>query len=95
VLGATIFQGINKFFDLINILMLLYIGLSWFRTSASVFRIHALLGRLVEPMFAPFRPIGMYLMQRGFPLDISPLFAFMAVGLARSLVFQIIGWFMF
>ena len=92
---AAVFQGINKFFDLINILMLLYIGLSWIRANPTIFQIHAVLGRLVEPMFAPFRPIGMYLMQRGFPLDISPLFAFMAVGLARSLVFQIISWFMF
>ena len=90
-----VFQSIYKFFDIIHILMLLYIVLSWFRVNGALYRIHSALGRLVEPIFAPFRPIGMWLIMRGFPLDISPIIAFLAVGMVRSLVVEIIYWFIF
>ena len=59
--------------------------LSWFMRPDQP--IYALLIRITEPMIGPFRPLAYRLSKGRLPIDLAPLFAFLAITLLQRLVY--------
>lgn len=91
LLGYQILTGLNYFFNIIDMVLLLYCLLSFFAWGT---RIYAMLDRLFEPLRRPFMPITMYMARRGFPFDLSIIFLWIALRMVRTLLTQVIYMFM-
>lgn len=82
----SLHQAVEQLFGLIQLLMLLRILLSWFPNINWWNQPFKLLNDITEPIFEPFRrlipPIS------GF--DLSPIFAFLFLGIVQSLVLSFI-----
>lgn len=77
---------VNTVFDVINILILIRVLLSWVRPNPLAPGIN-LIYRLTEPLLAPFRgilPVGRV------GLDFSPLLALLFFQLLRSLIIRLL-----
>ncbi len=73
--------------DFYQILIIVYVLMSWFRPSGVLYDIYRTLGTIVEPWLGIFRrvipPIGM--------MDISPIVAMIALSLIASALVRFLG----
>jgi len=76
-----------RLLEFYQILIIVYVLMSWFRPSGVLFDIYRTLGTIVEPWLGIFRrivpTIGM--------LDISPIVALIALQLLGSLLARLLG----
>jgi len=76
-----------RLLEFYQILIIVYVLMSWFRPSGVLFDIYRTLGTIVEPWLGIFRKIvptiGM--------LDISPIVALIALQLLGSLLARLLG----
>ena len=76
-----------RLLEFYQILIIVYVLMSWFRPSGALFDIYRTLGTIVEPWLGIFRrivpTIGM--------LDISPIVALIALQLLGSLLARLLG----
>ena len=85
--GYKLLIGINYFFRILNLVLLLYCVLSFFGRNT---KLYATLDRFLMPLRRPFMPISMRLAQMGLPLDFSIIFLWIALGLVQRLLTEII-----
>jgi len=78
------FYIISTLLDVLKFALVLQALLSWFVSPTN--RFYQLLRRVTEPMIAPFRPLAMRLSSGRLPIDLAPLFAFLALLLLQYLV---------
>ena len=80
----SIVSGLIQFYE---ILIIVYVLMSWLRPSGVLLDVYRTLGTIVEPWIGIFRKIvpsiGM--------LDISPIVALIALQLLRSLLFRLLS----
>lgn len=84
-----IFVGIDYFFQVIRILILVYWVLSLFRPQ---FQLYYMLESFLAPILKPFRILNMKLMSRmrsGFMIDFSIWFALIALSIVRQLCWRL------
>ena len=83
---VSIHQAIEQLFNLIQLVLIIRILLSWFPNIKWWDQPFKLLHDVTEPILAPFRriipPIG--------GLDLSPLVAFLALGILQSIVLSFV-----
>ncbi len=80
-----VFVGIQYFFQVLRILILLYWVMSLFRPQ---FQLYYMLESFLAPILKPFRILNMKLMSRmrsGFMIDFSVWFALIALSIASQL----------
>lgn len=58
--------------------------MSWFVSPMN--RFYVLLGRITEPLVAPFRSLSMRISKGRLPIDLAPLFAYLALMLLGYLI---------
>ncbi len=89
-----IVRGVYYFLYILEIAVFVYALMSWFVKPYN--RFYVFLRNLVSPILAPFRPLSRKLMERGFMLDLSVLFAILALRLLQSLlprlIFRLFGY---
>lgn len=59
--------------------------LSWFMRPDQP--IYSVLIRITEPMIGPFRPLAYRLTNGRLPIDLAPLFAFLAISILQRMVY--------
>jgi len=74
---ASILQGVIWFLNIFTWLIVINALLSWIMTPKHPIRIF--IGRIVEPFIAPFRKLTEGFRSPTFPVDFSPLFAYIAL----------------
>jgi len=81
MISLNLYQLVDIFFQVLSITLFIRIALSWF-SHDPYHPIISLIYRITDPILTPFRqlipPIG--------GLDISPIFAFMALSLIEKLI---------
>ncbi len=77
-------RGIHYFLYILEIALFLYVIMSWIVRPYN--RFYVFLRNLVSPLLAPFRPLSRKLIERGFMVDLSVLFALIALRLLDSLL---------
>ena len=82
-----ILTGISYFCNIITALLVIYCLMTWFVRPDSP--IYTFIHRLVEPFVAPFRPLALRLMEKGFMIDISVFLAIIAIRVVQSLLWNI------
>lgn len=82
MIALQIIKGIDIVYQIVNYAVLLYCALSIFMRDAKITRY---LSQYLSPLFEPFRGITRALFPR-MPLDFSPIFAMLALGLVRYLL---------
>ncbi|MGI6182853.1 MAG: YggT family protein [Candidatus Fimadaptatus sp.] len=85
--GYQLMRGLNLFFRVVNMALVLYCVLSFFGRGT---RLYAMLDRLFEPLRRPFMPITMYLARHGFPFDLSVIFVMIALNMVQGLLNQVL-----
>jgi uncharacterized protein YggT (Ycf19 family) len=79
-----VFRGIYWVLNLCSWAIVLRAILSWFlRPDNSVYN---LLLRVTEPMIAPFRPLAYRITNGRLPIDLAPLFSYIALMILMRLV---------
>jgi YggT family protein len=81
----TMYQLISGVFDLVYLLLLIRILLSWLPHD----RYHPLIQRLyqvTDPILRPFQSI----FPTSIGIDFSPLFAFVFLGILKSIIFRLL-----
>ena len=64
--------------------------LSWFMRPDQP--LYAMITRITEPMIAPFRPLAYRLTNGRLPLDLAPLFAFLAIRILQRLLYTLMAY---
>ena len=82
----SLYQMINGVFDLIYLLLLVRILLSWIPHDRYHHMIQ-LLYQVTDPILQPFQR----LIPTNIGIDFSPIFAFMFLGILKSIIFRLIG----
>ena len=83
----NILTGVSYFCNIISALLFIYCLMTWIVRPNSP--AYTFVHRIVEPFLAPFRPLSMRLMQKGFMIDITPLLAILALRVIQSLLWNI------
>jgi YggT family protein len=79
-----ILQGLGLFFRIVDGLIVAYVVMSWIvRPTNSLFRI---VSTMLQPIFAPFRPIARKLLEKGLMVDITPILAIFALQILQNLI---------
>lgn len=82
---------INKVVDILNILLLIRVLLSWFpMDNAFTQAIYS----VTEPILEPIRR-AIYPWTRNFPIDFSVVVAYFLIGLVRTILFRIFALFLY
>ena len=87
-----VYQGFDIFLRILQYVLLAYCVLSWF--ASPINRLYMILSRVAQPLVAPFRSLSNRLIRRGLRFDISAIFAFLALSVARQLLIWLFGWLM-
>ncbi len=74
---ASILQGVIWFLNIFTWLIIINALLSWIISPKHPIRIF--IGRMVAPFLAPFRALTKGFRSPTFPIDFSPLFAYIAL----------------
>lgn len=82
-----IYQGVNIFLQIIEIVLVVYCLLSWFVSPLN--RVMQFLARLMDPLLAPIRRVLFSIFPR-LPIDLSVLVLFLLISLVRSLAGRIL-----
>jgi len=83
----SVFYAIDICLKILSYAIILYCILSWFIPRG---RVMDILGQFIAPIMAPFRGLSMWIMQRtGLPLDLSPVFAMLALNVIRNLIWRL------
>ena len=78
-----VFQAGSYFLHIVDVAILVYVVLSWFRPS---FRFFYWLSSFVSPFIRPFRGLSEWIMRRtGIPLDFSCWFAVIGLQIINRL----------
>ena len=81
-----IFDALDFVCRALDFAVVLYCVLSWFRIGG----LYEFLSRFLEPLLAPFRGMGEWVFRKtGLPINLTPLFAMLALELARSLIWKL------
>lgn len=90
---SKVIEGVSLFFNIISVLIFAYAIMTWImRPDNVIFRI---VGRFVQPLLAPFRPIARKLIEKGLMIDITVLLAYLAISLTRSAVIWFLTWILY
>ena len=84
----SVYQGVNIFINIVSVLVFAYCILSWITTPDN--GLYRFIAQLVDPILTPFRPIGRWLINKGFRIDLTPWIAILALRLLRNLLFQLL-----
>ncbi len=80
----NIYRGVNIFVRIVTYLILAHCILSWIaRPDNGLYRF---VTQLVEPILTPFRPLGRWFINKGFRVDLTPIFAILALRLILNLL---------
>ena len=82
-----IYKAVNYIVEILRVLIFLRILLSWLAPNSRNEFVE-LVYTITEPLLKPFRviiPLG------GAALDLSPIIAYYMLGLARTLIFMLLG----
>ena len=77
--------GLSYVLKLAYWLIIVRAVLSWFMRSDQP--IYAVVIRITEPMIGPFRPLAYKLTNGRLPIDLAPLFAFLAISILQRMVY--------
>lgn len=77
--------GLSYVLKLAYWLIIIRAVLSWFMRPDQP--IYALIIRITEPMIGPFRPLAYRLTNGRLPIDLAPLFAFLAISILQRMVY--------
>ena len=83
----SVYQGVNIFINIISVLIFAYCILSWITMPTN--GLYRFIAQLVEPILTPFRPIGRWLINKGFRIDFTPWIAMFALRLLQNLLFRL------
>ncbi|MDO4739468.1 MAG: YggT family protein [Eubacteriales bacterium] len=79
-----IYLGVHQFLNILSYALIAYALMTWFvRPDAKIYRI---MYRFCEPLLAPFRPLGQWLIRYGLRLDLTVWFAILALRLIDYLL---------
>jgi uncharacterized protein YggT (Ycf19 family) len=87
-----VYQGCDIFLRILQYVLVAYCLLSWF--ASPINRLYVLLSRMAQPMVAPFRSLANRLIRHGLRIDLSAIFAFFALSIARQLLIWLFNWLM-
>ena len=83
----SIFYAIDICMKILDYAIILYCILSWFIPRSKIMQF---LEQFIAPVMMPFRGLSMWIMERtGLPLDLSPIFAVMALNVVRNLIWRL------
>ena len=86
----TLARAVQIFFDVVYYLILARIIMSWFlRTPKNP--IYKFLGTVTEPILAPFRALSYKILGGKSMIDLSPIFAIMAMIALRTVILTILA----
>ena len=86
--AIRVYQGISWFIRALQLALMVYVVLSWIARPYS--KVYIFVRNLVSPLLAPFRPLGRKLMEKGLMVDLSVLFAWLALTVVQRLLGTII-----
>lgn len=89
MIAYQILRGVDVFLTIVSYAIFAYVLLSWFVSPMN--RFYRLLGRMCEPILEPFRGVTRRLMARGFMMDVSPILAYIAIRIVKSLMWWLFG----
>ena len=76
--------GLYRFLSALQLLLVVYALMTWFvRPDNAVYRF---LYRFLDPILTPFKRLSRYLIQRGLRIDLSVLFAIIALRILQSVL---------
>ena len=78
---------VGRLIEFYEILIIVYVLMSWFRPSGVLLDVYRTLGTIVEPWLGIFRRI----VPSAGAIDISPIIALVALQLISSLLFRLLG----
>ncbi len=84
-----ILSGVTQFLNLLMWLLIIDALLSWILSPFN--KVRQILQRITTPLRAPFVPLSMKLVRSGLPLDLSGLFAMIALQILIRLIYFIAG----
>jgi uncharacterized protein YggT (Ycf19 family) len=87
-----VYQGFDIFLRILQYILVAYCLMSWFASPLN--RLFVLLSRMAQPIVAPFRLLTNRLVRHGLRIDISAIFAFFALSIARQLLIWFFNWLM-
>ena len=83
-----IYIVVNKVVDILNILLLIRVVMSWIPMGDNAFT--RAVYTVTEPMLAPIRR-AIYPLTRNLPIDLSVIVAYFLIRLVRQTIFQILA----
>ncbi|MGI6004864.1 MAG: YggT family protein [Christensenellales bacterium] len=84
----AVFEGVRIFLSVVLWVIIINAILSWFLPLNNKLRL--LLDRITSPVIGPFRILSQKLIKGRIPLDLSPLFAILAIRLLDYLLAYVI-----
>lgn len=87
------FRGLNLFIQVLFYALIIQAFLSW--VMPPFHPIRKFLMRITDPLCRPFRRLTDKLIEKGLPLDLSPLFACIALQLISRLLVYVQWWIMY
>jgi len=79
-----VLRGVRWFLNVLSWLIVINAFMSWFIDPTHPIR--SFIMRVVEPVVRPFRRLTDRLNTSGFPIDFSPLFAYLAIMLLQQII---------
>ena len=90
MVAVQIHAGIDYFVNIASALLAVYMLLTWIaRPNSPAYRF---VSRLVQPLLAPFRPLSQFLIRNGFLVDLTALFAILALQVLARLAWELLLW---
>lgn len=86
-----IYIVVNKVVDILNILLLIRVVISWISMDNAFTRA---VYSVTEPILAPIRR-AIYPLTRNFPIDFSVIIAYFLIRLLRDILFQVLALFFY
>lgn len=87
----SIYQGVNIFLQIIELILLVYCIMSWFVSPFN--RLMQALSRILDPLLSPIRRV-LYSIFPRLPIDLSVLVLFFLISMVRNLVSRLLFMFL-
>ena len=88
IVMLQLISGIDTFLNILSVLLIVYALMTWFVRPDNP--IYVVVARIADVIISPFRPISQRLFSRGFPMDLSVVFALICIRIVRVLLFRIL-----
>ena len=82
-----LFYSLSQLLRLLSLAILVQVIMSWVYPQGKIFY---WIGRLIEPIMAPFRSLSLWIRRRfNLPIDFSPWFAMIGINLVSQLIWRV------